>query len=215
VNRASRSFSRSRWIASLLLLFSIALTGWWMLHLALTDATKATRRDAALNPGYQHSQRMEVACARAAMDVLGMTGAGNTAEADAYRADYRMQRMQIQADSLGLERWAAHDVRHQGLLLEIRGSLAGLLLALDQRTGTDAATASVPAVPLLPALTRAEKALSNYSASLTEPDNRTPAAGTLSSSPVLLWWLLILLLAETAGLAILLLTARSVPADGR
>ncbi len=171
-----------------------------MMHQALKAGVAASRHNVVFNPGYQHSQRLAVATSRAATDALGMKAAGNDDEADAYHADYRLQRRQIQADSLGLERWAQHDVPHQGLLLEIRGSLATLLLALDQQTNDVTIPASATPVPLLPALSRAESAFSNYSASLTEPQN-LQREHYIFSGPVLLWWLLIMLLVESAILA--------------
>ena len=74
-----------------------------MMHDSLRSVAGASRHDMVFNPGYQHSQRLKVAAARAAMDVLGMTGAGkkDPIAAASYRADYRLQRMQIQADSRG------------------------------------------------------------------------------------------------------------------
>lgn len=151
------------------------------------------------NPGYEHSQRLSIACARAAMDVLGMTGSDHAAD---YRADYFRQRTQIQADSMGLEQWARRDAHRQGLLLEIRSSLAALMIALDQTSGTGTASASPVPVPLLPALDRVQYALSNYSASLTEPRNISTKSSLLSG-PVLLRELLVLLLVELAVLAVL------------
>jgi hypothetical protein len=59
---------------------------------------------------------------------------------------------------------------------------------------------SLGKVPLLPALNRAERAFSNYAASLTEPA-QLQTTRTLFASPVLLWWLLVLLLIESAALA--------------
>lgn len=124
----------------------------------------------ALDLGFQHSQRLQVAAARAAVDALGMS----TDQAGSYNADYRLQRMQIQADSEGLDRWAAHDVSRQGLLLEIRASLAALRVALDQTAGKAAGSEGPTHIPLLPALNRAESALSNYSASLSQPEPLNP-----------------------------------------
>lgn len=132
------------------------------------------------------------------MDVLGMAGENNSA----YRSDYRLQRVQIQADSLGLERWAAHDLRRQGLLLEIRASLAELVTSMDQATGSGVADSAASRIPLLQALTRAQSALSDYSASLTEPMRQTDQSPRyLLTLPVALWWLLILILIELAILA--------------
>jgi hypothetical protein len=143
------------------------------------------------------------------MDVLGMAGADkqNPAAIEQYQTDYRLQRLQIQADSEGLERWGAKDHRRQGLLLEIRASLVDLRAALDQAAGAAPSNSSLGKVPLLPALNRAESAFSNYAASLTEPTQPTPTHYLLAA-PVLLWWLLILLLIETAILTWLVVAAR-------
>lgn len=171
------------------------------MRMAVRSAATAADRDVVFNPGYQHAERLKIACTRAAMDVVGISaGSGG----GGYRADYHLQRMQMLADSEGLDRWAEHDARREGLLLEIRASLAGLRIALDQTSGAATAAASPTEVPLLPALNRAESALSNYSASLTEPGN-TQNTRYIFSAPVLLWWLLILLLTELAGLAWLVL----------
>lgn len=159
-------------------------------------ASDSATANAALDPGYQHSQRLQVAVARAAADALGMS----TDATGAYRADYRLQQTQIQADSEGLDRWAAHDAHRQGLLLEIRASLAGLRLALDQATGTPTAAAIPVHVPLLPALTRAETALSNYGASVL---HSPPGQGTHAAPGIhlLVWVLRMLFIAELAALA--------------
>jgi|GEM_PF-4668162 len=190
----SRS-NRGRTVAVLLFL-AIAATAWLSLHLALRQVGVVSPRDLFLNPGYQHSQRLKVATARAAMDAVGMNS--SRPDAPQYRADYHRQRMQIQADAEGLERWAANDPHHQGLLLEIHGSLAELTMALDQVSG-EGKSASTPKLPLLPALSRAEAAFSNYSASLTEPAN-FQARPYMVSGPVVLWWLLLLLLIEAAAM---------------
>jgi hypothetical protein len=191
-----------RRVVAVLLFLAIAATAWTMLHEAQHSANSASQHDLALNPGYQHSERLKVAAARAAMDVLGMAGADkqNPSAAADYQTDYRLQRMQIQADSEGLERWGAHDSRRHGLLLEIQASLVDLNAALDQATGSTASMGSLGKVPLLPALNRAERAFSNYAASLTEPA-QLQTTRTLFASPVLLWWLLVLLLIESAALA--------------
>lgn len=191
-----------------LLFLAIAATAWWSMHEALREIGGASHRDVVFNPGYQHAQRLEVATARAAMDAIGMAG---TDQAASYRADYRLQRMQIQADSAGLERWAVQDARHQGLLREIRGSLAAFQIALDQTSGSATSGAGAERIPLLPALNRVHSALSNYSASLMEPRN-VRTRHHLFAGPVLLWWLLILLLIEVAALAWLVF---SIPARAR
>ena len=182
-----------------MLFLAIAATAWMMLHVAQHSASGVSRQDLTFNLGYQHAQRLKVAAARAAMDVLGMAGADkqNPDATEAYRTDYRLQRMQIQADSEGLERWGARDRRRQGLLLEIRASVVDLKAALDQAAGASPTDSSLGKVPLLPALNRAESAFSNYAASRTEPAPPN-ATNYLLATPVLLWWLLILLLIETA-----------------
>ncbi len=130
--------STARRILTVFLFLSIAVTAWLMMHQALQTVPASTHHDIVFNPGYQHCQRLKVATARAAVDVLGMTGAP-AAETDSatpgYSADYRLQRMQMQADAEGLDRWAAGDTFRQGLLLEIRTSLANFRIALDQTSG--------------------------------------------------------------------------------
>lgn len=182
-----------------------------MTRQATRAATAASHHDVVFNPGYQHAERLKTACARAAMDAVGMSG---TDDARRYQADYRLERMQMLADSEGLDRWAEHDARRAGLLLDIRASLAALRIALDQTSGTPAASASPTRIPLLPALNRAESALNNYAASLTEPEpGKTQPDHYLFSAPVLLWWLLVLLLAELAALGWLFFwPAESLPA---
>ena len=193
----------------MLLFLAIAATAWMMLHQAQRSVSGATHHDLVFNPGYQHSQRLKVAAARAAMDVLGLAGADkqDPDAAAGYQADYRLQRMQIQADSIGLERWGAHDSQRHGLLLEIHASLVDLNAALDQAAGASASADGLANVPLLPALNRAESAFSNYAASLTEP-TQLQTRHYLFASPVLLWWLLILLLIELAALAWVVFSAK-------
>jgi hypothetical protein len=195
--RQVNTLSTTRRTIAVLLFLAIVATAWWSMHEALREIGGASHQDIVFNPGYQHAQRLEVATARAAMDAIGMTGAD---QASSYQADYRLQRMQIQADSAGLERWAVHDVRHQGLLREIRGSLAAFLIALDQTSGSATAASSPGRLALLPALNRVHSALSNYAANLTRPANLHDGH-YLFDGPVLLWWLLILLLVEVAVLA--------------
>ena len=193
---------------ALLLFLVIAATAWMMLYEAQHSVSGASHQDLIFNPGYQHAQRLKVAAARAATDVLGMTGADKDPRAiEQYQTDYRLQRTQIQADSEGLERWGAKDRRRQGLLLEIRASLVALNAALDQATGASPGNSSLGKVPLLPALNRAESAFSNYAASLTEP-TQPDTTHYLLAAPVLLWWLLILLLVEAAVLTWIALAAR-------
>ncbi len=195
---------------AVVLLLAIAATAWMMLHEAQHSVSGASHQDLIFDPGYQHAQRLKVAAARASMDVLGMAGADkqDPGAIEQYRTDYHLQRMQIQADSEGLERWGAKDRRRQGLLLEIRASLVELKSALDQATGASPGNSSLGKVPLLPALNRAESAFSNYAASLTEP-TQPETTHYLLATPVLLWWLLILLLVETAILTWMVVSARS------
>ncbi len=201
--------SAARRTCSALLFLAIAATAWMMLHQAQHSVSGASQHNVAFNLGYQHAQRLKVAAARAAMDVLGMAGADkqDPAATASYQTDYRLQRMQIQADSEGLERWGANDRRHQGLLLEIRASLVDLNAALDQAAGSSASSGGLGKVPLLPALNRAESAFSNYAASLTEP-TQLQTTHYLFASPVLLWWLLILLLIESAALTWVVFAAK-------
>src|SRR6185437_5078662 len=95
-------FSRTRRTIAALLLFALAITAWVWMHAAQHAVGGATHHDVVFNPGYQHCQRLQVATARAAMDVLGTTGINSS---NIYQADYHIQRMQIQADSEGLDRW--------------------------------------------------------------------------------------------------------------
>ncbi|HVC89493.1 MAG TPA: hypothetical protein VND66_02615 [Acidobacteriaceae bacterium] len=203
-----KALSRTRRAVAAVLLLAIAATAWLMMQEAVRSVVAASHNDVAFNPGYQHSQRLKVAAARAAMDVLGTTGAGKdgAAAAASYEADYRLQRTQIQADSEGLERWAAHDSHRQGLLLEIRASVAELKVALDQAAGSAASSAGQVQVPLMPALNRAESAFSNYAASLSEP-MQIQTTHYMFAAPVLVWWLLILVWIELAALAWLMFSA--------
>lgn len=195
---------KTRATLSALLLFAIALTGWLIVDRAASYATPAIR-DTARNPGFQHAMRLQVATARAAADALGMQAASSPAAAASFRTDYRVQQLQIQADSLGLDRWAAQDTRRQGLLLAIRDNLAVFITALRQTDGSATAAAGAPATSLLPALDQVERALSNYAASLSEP--APPARNVLFAVPAALWLLFLLLLLEVAALAWLVLPA--------
>lgn len=205
------SLSNARRTFAILLFFAIAATGWLMMHQALRGVSSAAHHDVAFNPAYQHCQRLEAATSRAAMDVMGMDG---TEQPDSYRSDYRLQRMQIQADSEGLERWAVHDQQRLGLLLEVHASLEALRIALDQASGstmpfTQSTQSFTPVrIPLLPAVNRAQSALSNYAASLTQPAN-LQRSHYLFTGPVLLWWLLVLLLLELAVLAWLVFSSQN------
>ncbi len=201
---------KTRRTLAVVLFLAIAATAWMMLHEAQHSVSGASHQDLTFNPGYQHAQRLKVAAARAAMDVLGMSGADtqDPGAIEQYQTDYRLQRMQIQADSEGLERWGARDRRRQGLLLEIRASLVGLNAALDQATGASNGNSGLGKVSLLPALNRAESAFSNYAASLTEP-SQLQTTHYLLAAPVLLWWLLILLLIEAGMLTWVAFASRS------
>jgi len=194
---------------AVVLFLVIAATAWMMLHEAQHSVSGASHQNLIFNPGYQHAERLKVAAARAAMDVLGMAGGDkqDPGVIEQYQTDYRLQRMQIQADSEGLERWGANDRRRHGLLLEIRASLVDLKAALDQATGVSPGNSSLGKVPLLPELNRAERAFSNYAASLTEP-TQPETTHYLLAAPVLLWWLLVLLLVETAILTWLVVSAK-------
>lgn len=59
---------------AVILFLAIAGTGWMMLLKAQQSINGATHQDLTFNPGFQHAQRLKVAAARAAMDVLGMAG---------------------------------------------------------------------------------------------------------------------------------------------
>jgi hypothetical protein len=200
---------KTRRTLAVVLFLAIAVTGWMMLQEAQHSINRATHQDLTFNPGFQHAERLKVAAARSAMDVLGIAGADkqDTGAIEKYQADYRLQRMQIQADSEGLERWGAKDRRRHGLLLEIRASLVEFKAALDQAAGASPNSSSLGKVPLLPALNRAESAFSNYAASLNEP-TQPETSHYLWTSPVLLWWLLILLLIEAAVLIWIVVSAR-------
>lgn len=194
---------------AVVLFLVIAATSWTMLYEAQHSVSGTSHQNLIFNPGYQHAERLKLAAARAAMDVLGIAGGDkqDPGAIEQYQTDYRLQRMQIQADSEGLDRWGAKDRRRQGLLLEIRAGLVDLEAALDQAAGASPGNSSLGKVPLLPALNRAERAFSNYAASLTEPSRPQPTHYLLAA-PVLLWWLLILLLIETAILTWLVVSAR-------
>lgn len=188
---------KTRQSFAILLFLAIAVTGWFMLNEGAYQASQdPATANAALDLGYQHSQRLQIAAARATADALGM----KTGEAASYKADYRLQQMQIQADSEGLDRWAAHDARHQGLLQAIRASLAALRVALDQTAGTTASAASPIHIPLLPALSRAESDLSNYSASVLQAQP-TRGSQILPKENLRRWPLGMLFLVELACLA--------------
>ncbi len=190
--------TRHNW--SIFLLLAITATALLLTHQATRAIERTSRSNVTENPGYQHSVRMQVAAARAALDALGMAGAADQA---AYQADYRLQRMQLLADGEGLERWAAHDAYRQGLTQEIRASMAGFLLALDETVNPQAVRGNSPPVPLLPALNRCEMALRNYCGSLSGPASLAQSARSSDAEgPAFLWILLGVLLLELAALAI-------------
>lgn len=208
------NLSNARRTFAIFLFVAITATGWLMMHEGLSGVSHASHHDVAFNPAYQHCQRLEVAVARAAMDVLGIAGTDRTDQHESYQADYRLQRMQIQADSEGLARWAAHDPQRQGLLLEVHASLASLRIALDQASGSSTPSnpstqaASAGRIPLLPAVNRTQSALSNYAASLTQPAH-LQRTQYLFAGPVLLWWLLVLMLLEITALAWLVFSSQN------
>ncbi len=114
------------------------------------------------SPEFLHGERLQVAVAQAAMDALAAPANA------AYQADYRQQHQQIQADWIGLERLAANDPRRQSQLLEIRASLADLLLVLDSVSASTAPLTTSDQAHLQAALQRAQSALSNYAGSLEQ-----------------------------------------------
>lgn len=123
-------------------------------------------------PQLQYCARMETSAAQAAMDALAMALAR---PGTLYQQDYRVQRMQLRANWLGMERLAGQDALRQGQLMEVRASVADLQLALDQM-----ATATAPPSPndqarCMAALQRAERALSNYAGGLGQAVHTGPA----------------------------------------
>lgn len=153
------------------------------------------------NPLYLQSERIQVAAALASMDALAMaTMQSGTQASTLYQKDYRLQRMQMQANWLGMERLAASDPHRQGLLMEIRASLADLSLVLDQT-----AAATLPPSPndqahLMAALQRTQRALANYSGTLAQgaEKNTAPQDGATWYRSV--WASLVLLLLACAAL---------------
>jgi hypothetical protein len=149
------------------------------------------------SPLYLQSERIQVAAAQASMDALAMA---TMQSSTLYQQDYRQQRMQMQANWLGMERLAANDPHRQGLLMEIRASLAGLQQALDQT-----AAATLPPSPndqarLMAALQRAQRALANYSGSLAQGAEKNTAPQDGSTWYRGVWASLLLLLLACAAL---------------
>ncbi|MGH9809744.1 MAG: hypothetical protein ACRD9W_21260, partial [Terriglobia bacterium] len=69
---ATRFRPNVRRIVAVLLFLAIAVTAAMLLHRATAQANGAPYQDPVLNLGYRHSERLKVAAAQAAMDVLGM-----------------------------------------------------------------------------------------------------------------------------------------------
>jgi hypothetical protein len=158
------------------------------------------------SPQFLHVERMQVAAAQAALDALALSAAPSNLP---LQADYRSQRMQLRADWMGMEHLAERDPQRQGLLLEIRSSLADFLLALDQMAAStapssanDSAHRNDPAHLLL-ALRRVETALSNDSGSLEQSAARAAAQPTTAWFRSI-WISLLLLLLVCAALMVVL-----------
>ena len=154
------------------------------------------------SPQFLHVERMQVAAAQAALDALALSAAPSNLP---LQADYRSQRMQLRADWMGMEHLAERDPQRQGLLLEIRSSLADFLLALDQMAASTAPSSANGSAHrndpahLLLALHRVETALSNDSGSLEQSAARAaeqPATAWFRS----IWISLLLLLLVCAAL---------------
>ena len=160
------------------------------------------------SPQFLHVERMQVAAAQAALDALALSAAPSNLP---LQADYRSQRMQLRADWMGMEHLAERDPQRQGLLLEIRSSLADFLLALDQMAASTAPSSANgsahrndpthrnDSAHLLLALRRVETALSNDSGSLEQSAARAaeqPATAWFRS----IWISLLLLLLVCAAL---------------
>ncbi|HEX4021389.1 MAG TPA: PAS domain S-box protein [Acidobacteriaceae bacterium] len=188
-----------------LLLFGLILLG---LAIAVAVSVRRTAQQERIwktelltrNPAYLHSERMQVAAAQAAMDALAMA---TTQSSTLYQLDYRQQRMQLQANWMGLEQLAAQDSHRQALLLEIRASLAALLADLDRTTTSITPPTAQDQSRLLADLHRAQNAMADYSGSLaqgTEKSIMQPLAPWFDS----VWLSLILLLLAGAALMIVL-----------
>lgn len=120
----------------------------------------------AVNPKLLHVQQMQLAAARAVLDVL----ARNVSAPDVFpAADLQHQRRLMQASWLGLEQLEAQDAPRQGLMLETRASLAQFDAALDAAlVAPQDKEANDSSVHLLLALARMDRALTNDSGSLQQ-----------------------------------------------
>ncbi|MGC9292814.1 MAG: hypothetical protein ACP5EP_08830 [Acidobacteriaceae bacterium] len=153
------------------------------------------------NPLYLRSERLQVAAAQASMDALAMAITQSGAQSGAlYQQDYRLQRMQMQANWLGMERLAANDPHRQGLLMEIRASLADLSLALDQTAAATTAPSPSDQARLMAALQRTQHALANYSGSLAQGAARDTTQQDEATWYRSVWASLVLLLLACATL---------------
>jgi hypothetical protein len=149
------------------------------------------------SPLYLQSERIQVAAAQASMDALAMA---TMQSSTLYQQDYRQQRMQMQANWLGMERLAANDPHRQGLLMEIRASLAGLQQALDQTSAATLPPSPNDQARLMAALQRAQRALANYSGSLAQGAEKNTAPQDGSTWYRGVWASLLLLLLACAAL---------------
>ncbi len=136
------------------------------------------------NPQWLHCEQMQVAAAEATMDASNIHGAPSNAQ---FEAEYRHHRMQLQANWLGMEQMAAQDPEREGLLQEIRTSVANLFLAMDTvkaypvkaankaengAAGTGSDAAQIQETQLRDALQRTQTALGNYAGSLEQESGR-------------------------------------------
>ena len=136
------------------------------LHQILLQARAARDAARAVNPKLLHVQQMQLAAARAVLDVL----ARNVSAPDVFpAADLQHQRRLMQASWLGLEQLEAQDAPRQGLMLETRASLAQFDAALNAALAAPQSneTNNAPAHLLL-ALARVDRALTNDSGSLQQ-----------------------------------------------
>ncbi len=174
-----RPHTRAALLASILILLAISVA----ISLQKTVEQERVWQAARLerSPQFLHSERMQVAAAQAALDALALAVAPSNLQ---LQADYRSQRMQLRSDWMGMEHLAERDPQRQGLLLEIRSSLADFLLALDQMATSTApvsandSTHRNDSAHLLLALHRVETALSNDSGSLEQSAARSAAQPT-------------------------------------
>ncbi len=207
-----RSRARAALFSFILILLAVSVAISLQKTVEQERAWQAARLERS--PQFLHVERMQVAAAQAALDALALSAAPSNLP---LQADYRSQRMQLRADWMGMEHLAERDPQRQGLLLEIRSSLADFLLALDQMAAStapssanDSAHRNDPAHLLL-ALHRVEMALSNDSGSLEQSAARAaaqPATAWFRS----IWISLLLLLLVCAALMAALERARYVHA---